>query len=321
MGGARQEGGAYTGRGGASAVRVGEVGLIGAGPEAGRRFGQVCARRAWPGRGPAEPGVPPGGKNLRARGSRLSAPIGVAAPGTSARPCVFPVNMAAPSRVRCGRVYLRWRRRHEARVGEVRPASGSPRRTGGRGPVAKMTRGRASALKAGAGLLRDGKSWWRWRRGLGESGWGLLLGRREGLLTLGKGPVGMKGKMGPWLEEMWAAWFGVMRGRRACLKRHLLSRPPGVGPFRTPEPFSGDHPLPQQVLAFFATVGGEPGPPGAAVFSWRCPQPPRIARQEAARLLRGRLGPSPPLAKPPRPAADGHGVASWKSRPTSRTHE
>ena len=147
-----------------------------------------------------------------------------------------------------------------------------------------------------------------------ESGWGLLLGRREGLLTLGKGPVGMKKKMGPWLEEMWVAWFGVMRGRRARLKRHLLSRPPGVDPSGR-QSFSGDHPPPQQVLAFFANCPWRTRAPGAVAFPWRCPQPPRIARQGAA---------APPRAARaiPRPRETSKACCRWPSRRAlkSQTH-
>lgn len=99
------------------AVRVRRLGLSGAGPEAGRGFGQGVRSPGVAGAGGrAEPGVPPGGKNLRARGSRLSAPIGAAAPGTS-----------GPNRA-CFRSI--WRRPAESGAGESIFGSGGDTRLG-----------------------------------------------------------------------------------------------------------------------------------------------------------------------------------------------
>lgn len=61
-----------------------------------------------------------------------------------------------------------------------------------------------------------------------ESRWGLLLGRKEGLVTLGKGPVGMreekrvKGGVG---RVVWGH-----AGPRSFPKTPLISRPPGIDP-------------------------------------------------------------------------------------------
>lgn len=111
--------GAGPARGRGEACREGEeVGLIGGGARSGGRgFGQgVRALGVAGARGLAEPGVPPGGNNLRARGSRLTAPIGVAAPGTS-----------GPDRA-CFRSI--WRRPVESGAGESIFGSGGDTRLG-----------------------------------------------------------------------------------------------------------------------------------------------------------------------------------------------
>lgn len=51
------------------------------------------------------------------------------------------------------------------------------------------------------GLLRDeDASWGAWGGSLPGSGWGLLLGSKEGHLDLGKGPVGLREGKGLWLR-------------------------------------------------------------------------------------------------------------------------
>ena len=138
-----------------------------------------------------------------------------------------------------------------------------------------------------------------------ESRWGLLLGRKEGLVTLGKGPVGMreekrvKGGVG---RVVWGH-----AGPRSFPKTPLISRPPGIDPPGRQSYLSGDHPLPQHILPFFANSPWRTKAPGAVVFPWRCPQPPRVARQGAA---------APPRAAPaiPRHRETSKVCCRWPSR-------
>ena len=113
-------GGAYQGRGQAGgrglhrarvelAVRVRRWGLSGAGPWPGAGLRPGCARAGrGRGEGPGRSRCPARWEELKSPGNPPHGPNWCGCAGNfRARPCVFPVNMAAPSRVRCGRVYLR----------------------------------------------------------------------------------------------------------------------------------------------------------------------------------------------------------------------
>lgn len=68
-----------------------------------------------------------------------------------------------------------------------------------------------------------------------ESGWGLLLGRREGLLTLGKGPVGMKEKNGAVVRGDVGSVVWSHAGPPSSPKTPPSQQTPRSRPFRTPE--------------------------------------------------------------------------------------
>lgn len=144
-----------------------------------------------------------------------------------------------------------------------------------------------------------------------ESRWVLLLGRKAGLVTLGKGSFGLKEGKGT-VVKWWAEWFGIMGGRRALLKRHLLCRPPGVDPPGRQSYFSGDHPRPQHILLFFTNSSWRTKARGAAASPWHCPQPHRVARQGAAApRLRARAI--------LRPRATSKACCRWPSRRALRS--
>lgn len=90
-------------------MRVRRLGLSGAGPEAGRGFGQGVRSPGVAGAGgPGRARCPARWEELKSPGKPPLGPNWCGCAGNfRAKPCVFPVNMAAPSRVRCGRVYLR----------------------------------------------------------------------------------------------------------------------------------------------------------------------------------------------------------------------
>ena len=139
-----------------------------------------------------------------------------------------------------------------------------------------------------------------------DSGWGLLLGRKEGLVTLGKGPVGMRE------EKRAVVKGGVGRvvwghgGPRSSSKTPPYQQTPQESTWQDARATSaGTIPYPNTFFPSLKTAHGEPRlreqspSPGAA------PSLPGLLVR-GQRLLRGRLRQSPATAKPPRPAADGH---------------
>lgn len=68
-----------------------------------------------------------------------------------------------------------------------------------------------------------------------ESGWGLLLGRREGLLTLGKGPVGMKEEKGAVVKGGVGSVVWNHAGPPSSPKTPPSQQTPRSPPVRTPE--------------------------------------------------------------------------------------
>lgn len=80
---------------------------------------------------------------------------------------------------------------------------------------------------------------------LGGMGGACCEGRKEGLETLGKGPVGMEEGEGAVVKVGAGRVVWGHGGLGAPLTPHLLSRPPGVDPSGRQSYLSGDHPLPQ----------------------------------------------------------------------------
>lgn len=76
------------------------------------------------------------------------------------------------------------------------------------------------------------------------SGWGLLLGSKEGLLDLGKGPVGMKEGKGAMVKVVAGRMVWVLEEKLTPSKLHLLSRPSRVHPSGHQTCLSGDHQFP-----------------------------------------------------------------------------
>lgn len=68
-----------------------------------------------------------------------------------------------------------------------------------------------------------------------DSGWGLLLGRREGLLTLGKGPVGMKEEKGAMVKGGVGSVVWSHAGPPSSPKAPPSQQTPRSRPVGTPE--------------------------------------------------------------------------------------
>lgn len=152
-----------------------------------------------------------------------------------------------------------------------------------------------------------------------ESGWGLLLGRKEGRLDLRKGPAGTKGGEG---ARMKVGAGRMARGHEGALtppKRRLPSRPSGADP-------SDARAAPAVTIVSLHHIL----PPYKAHGRQRCrgqsPAPRAASRLPGLlvggqRLLGGGLRQPPASPEPPGPAADGYHRGLPGARPPARTHE
>lgn len=137
------------------------------------------------------------------------------------------------------------------------------------------------------------------------SGWGLLLARKAGLVTLGKGSVGMKEGKGTVVREGMGKAVRCHAGPLSSPKTPPSHQnPSGVYPSARQSYFSGDYPY---TNTFFSsqTAHGGPRLGGQSPSAGAAPSLPGLLIRRQ-RLLGGGHGQSPAPTQPPRPAADGY---------------
>jgi hypothetical protein len=179
----------------------------------------------------------------------------------------------------------------------------------------RKLKGDLIAMEAGHWVAkRQGRTLWSWGEGVvaRDSGWGLLLGMKEGLRALGKGPIGMKER---------ALWPRGGVGRVVWGHGGAPSTPKTPPSQQTPQKSTHQDVRavsavtifsPQHILPSFTNGPWQTKARGAVASPWHCPRPRRVARRGAAAPRRG----VPAL---PGPHVASKACCRWPSRRALRS--